>query len=128
MPHILKALGGYFGQRQRVPAVAPRAEVRAALASVTGLHRFALDPAVTAKILGDQLILVQLRTGATFRLNRTGQLIWDLACAGHSHADIVQRLAAAFPGVPDRLPEDADQLLQELVRHQLLQPVGEGQS
>ena len=128
MPNFLKSLGSCFGQRQRVPAVVPRAAERAAPANVAGLGCFAPDPAVTAKTLGDQLVLVQLRTGATFRLNQTGRLIWELACAGKSRADIVQRLAAAFPTVADRLPVDADRLLQELLQYQLLQPVGEGLS
>jgi len=124
MPNLLQALGVFLGRRQRVPAVAPRAAEQAAPAS---LGRFAPDPAVTAQTLGDQLVLVQLRTGATFRLNQTGQLIWELAGSGHSAADIVARLAAAFPAATDRLPEDTELLLQELLRHQLLQPVGEGQ-
>lgn len=125
MPNFLKALGGCFGQRQRLPAVVPRA---AEPAKVAGLGRFAPDPAVTAKTLGDQLVLVQLRTGATFRLNQTGRLIWELACAGSSTADIVQRLAAEFPAATDRLPEDAARLLQELLQCQLLQPLEEGRS
>jgi hypothetical protein len=128
MPNILKALGSCFGQRRRPLAAVPCTAEPAAASSVAGYGRFVQDPAVTAKILGDQLVLVQLRTGATFRLNQTGQLIWELVCAGKSRAEIVQGLTVAFPAATDRLPEDTDRLLLELLQSQLLQPVGEGQS
>ncbi|MBL8793479.1 MAG: PqqD family protein [Planctomycetia bacterium] len=84
------------------------------------------DPAVTAEKLGAQLVLVQLRTGATFRLNATGQLIWELACAGQSETEIGQHLARTFNGAGGRCQEDTRALLNELTRQHLLQPRTEG--
>lgn len=90
--------------------------------------RYVADPAVVAEVVDDQLILVQIRTGATFRLNQTGKTIWQLASTGTAEPDIVERLAAEFPIAQARLIEDTNLLLAALLRNQLLRPVTEALS
>lgn len=64
---------------------------------------------------GDELLLVQLGRGTTFRLNRTGRLVWDAAMEGRTFAELSAQLAPTLGVAPERLLADALVLARALI-------------
>jgi hypothetical protein len=85
------------------------------------LKRYVASAVVAAEQVGEELLLVHLKTGKTYRVNRTGRLIWELACASCSAGEIVERLQAGFPITPATLEADVTSLLNDLVENGLLE-------
>src|SRR5262245_58310049 len=56
---------------------------------------------VCARVLDGETILLNLNTGAYFKLNETGTQIWSLLAQGRALADIRQELRAQFDAQPD---------------------------
>jgi hypothetical protein len=75
--------------------------------------------------LGDDLLLVQLGEGTTFRLNQTGRFVWELAGAGLTMEQISQRLASHFAIPLQQATQDASLLLDDLLKSHLLEPMNE---
>ena len=55
-----------------------------------------LDPDVVAQRVGDDVVLVHLRTNRIFELNATGGRVWDLLGAGENADSIVTTLVDEF--------------------------------
>jgi hypothetical protein len=80
------------------------------------------NTAVAAELVGEELLLVHLESGKTFRINKTGRLIWELACASCTAGEITERLQAHFQVAPATLTADVVSLLDDLVKNGLLEP------
>ncbi|MCK6549724.1 PqqD family peptide modification chaperone [Myxococcota bacterium] len=83
--------------------------------TIDAAARLVPHPDVVTEVAGDELLLVQLGRGSTFRLNRTGRQVWDAAIAGESLAELSERLAPALNVAPERLLADALALARALV-------------
>ena len=55
-----------------------------------------LDTNVVAQRVGDDVVLVHLRTNRIFELNATGGRVWDLLAAGENADSIVTTLVDEF--------------------------------
>lgn len=70
-------------------------------------------------------VLCHTRTGAFFRTNEVGRLIWE-AAMGRSLDEVVRVVCEAYPGVnPDQVRSDVTDFLDELIKAGLLKVVNE---
>jgi Coenzyme PQQ synthesis protein D (PqqD) len=91
--------------------------------ALPGSARFRVCPHVSVQAMPDGLVLLHLDRGTAFRLNATGQIIWDLAAQSQPLDAMVQRLSAAFPVSRGQLERDVAALLADLISHELLDPL-----
>jgi hypothetical protein len=85
-------------------------------------ERFTVSPDVVAQQLGDEVILVHLKTDRTFVLNRTGARLWELLSAGHDLAEIQWRMTQEFDVGERQLAAETDALLDALRGEHLVGP------
>jgi hypothetical protein len=82
---------------------------------------------VAKQSLGDGAVLVDLRSGTCFELNRTGAEVWDLL-AGGATIDIICATLAGRYGVPDEtIAGDVRSVVEALKQQELVEflPVSE---
>jgi hypothetical protein len=87
----------------------------------SGERRVGPAPDVVARRLGDDTVLVNLRTNRIFQLNRTGAAFWELVEEGCERAEIEERLASRFAVDQAVLSSNLDALVAELDQAGLLQ-------
>jgi hypothetical protein len=58
--------------------------------------RLRRDPDVVGRRLGDEMVLVNLRTNRILRLNHTGARLWELLDGGAGVDELGERLAADY--------------------------------
>ena len=78
------------------------------------------DPDVVTRRLGDEVVLIHLRTNQIYELNRTAARIWELISAGATRPQIEQWLEEEFDVPADRLPTTVDSFLAELADSDLV--------
>ena len=79
-------------------------------------------PDVVAEVVGNELLLVQLSQGTTFRLNRTGRAVWDQLVSGLSVNEVIDRVHSESGTSTEFLKQDVSKLLKDLVENSLLEP------
>lgn len=79
-------------------------------------------PDVIDEHFDQEYVLVNLRTGTYYSLNRTAAVIWDDLIQNHSRAAILARLEQFYRADSDTLAADLDTLLQEMLQEQLILP------
>lgn len=77
------------------------------------------NPDTLAQRLGDEVVLINLKTDRIFVLNRTGARLWELLAARHTRAEIRQRLLEEFAVIDGQLDGEIESLLAAL-RHERL--------
>ena len=79
------------------------------------------DKDIAWRQIGDEVLLLHLRSGYYYSLNYSGALIWESLANGESEQAIREKLKNAFTDVsPDQLEEDCRVLLEELCGEELL--------
>jgi hypothetical protein len=78
------------------------------------------NPDAIAQRLGEEMVLVHLKTDRVFTLNRTGARIWELLSDGHDRAGIERQLLQEFDGRPAEIARDVGALLEALEAEQFL--------
>ena len=81
---------------------------------------FVIPEEVVFEVLGEEAVLLNLRTGVYFRLNDTGTRIWQLIEAGERPAEVVETMAREYEVDRESARRDVDRLVDELTRRQLL--------
>jgi hypothetical protein len=76
---------------------------------------------VVAQRVGDEVIIVNLRTNRMHSLNRTGARLWDLLTAGHDIARIHAQLLGEFDVHPTQLQHEIDAIVTSLKEAGLVQ-------
>lgn len=71
-------------------------------------------PDVVSRRVGDEVVLVNLKTNRIFTLSRTGSRFWELFAAGGDRAAIEAQMLEEFDVDRDGLSSEIDRLLQEL--------------
>lgn len=69
---------------------------------------------VLLQLLGDEAMLLDMRTERYFGLNRVGMRIWTMLSDGIGIDEMQTRLLAEFDVAPDTLSTDIDTLLAQL--------------
>lgn len=75
-----------------------------------------------AQVIDGEAVIINLLNGTYYSLDKVGGAIWELAAAGHTTPEIVQRIAARYDVDSDRARRDVDRLTQELLAERLLVP------
>ncbi|MFM2112204.1 MAG: hypothetical protein RLZZ271_864 [Pseudomonadota bacterium] len=87
-------------------------------------EHFTLPPHVMTRLVGEELVLLDLVAGSYFGLNPVGTRIWELIQAGHSLVQVRQQMLEEFDVSAVQLEQDMAALLKELLDRKLLLPSG----
>jgi hypothetical protein len=79
-----------------------------------------IDPDVVHRRVGDDVVLVHLRTNQIFALNETGARFWELFAEGRSREIIEATLLAEFDVESPELTQEIDELLAALERSDIV--------
>lgn len=79
-----------------------------------GDRSFHPDPDVVAQRMGEEVVLVHLRTNRIYELNPTGARCWELLTTGLDRAAIRQQLLQEYAVEEEALAGEIDRLLAEL--------------
>jgi hypothetical protein len=82
--------------------------------------RFRSSPDALAPRVGDEIVLVDLRTDRIYSLNRTAARIWELMCADYDRAEVEHRMLEEFDVTPGQLAEAIDELVVTMTQDGLL--------
>lgn len=74
----------------------------------------AVNPDVAYQRVGDEVVLVHLKTNQIYALNETGARFWELLAEGRAHAEIVATLTGEFAVDEARLDGEIGALLGDL--------------
>jgi len=77
-----------------------------------------------ARRIGDEVVLVHLKTDRIYALNRTGARLWDLLCANHDRAEIERQVRREIEVGDAELASALDELLAALMDESLIAPRG----
>lgn len=91
--------------------------------NATRIRRYVPRETVRAERVGDEILLVDLERGTTFRLNQNGARIWSLLAAGldaETIAGEIDRSVAMSPG-RSTIDHDTQTMIRALVEHGLVQ-------
>jgi hypothetical protein len=82
-----------------------------------------LSPAkhVVSTMHGTRTVLLDSRSGHYYGLDEVGSRIWQLAQAGFDPSSIVDKLAQEYDAPPERLQQDVDDFINELMHSRLLE-------
>ena len=83
--------------------------------------RLRVNPAVTSQHIGDEAVLIDLRTNEIYETNRTGARMWQLLGEGLELHDIQRRLEAEFEIEPEELHRQIDSFLATLLNAKLVE-------
>jgi Coenzyme PQQ synthesis protein D (PqqD) len=82
--------------------------------------RFQSSPDALATRVGDEVVVVDLKTDKIYSLNRTAARIWELMCADCDRAEVERRMLEEFDVTPDQLAQAIDALVASLTQDGLL--------
>ncbi len=80
------------------------------------------SPDVVARRLGDEMVLVDLRTDRIYELNSTAARIWELIQAGEGGHGLVQRLTEEYAVDEDRASKEVSETIRWMTVERLLEP------
>jgi Coenzyme PQQ synthesis protein D (PqqD) len=83
--------------------------------------RLRVNPAVTSQHIGDDAVLIDLRTNEIYEMNRTAARMWQLLCDGLEVGDIERRLESEFEIEPEELHRQIDSFLTTLLDVKLVE-------
>jgi hypothetical protein len=78
------------------------------------------NPDVAWRRVGDDAVLVHLKTNRIYSLNRTGARFWELLSEGYGRDAAQATLLGEFDVAEDELRKEVDDLLAALTRDGLL--------
>lgn len=82
--------------------------------------RFRSSPDALATRVGDEIVLVDLKTDRIYSLNRTASRIWELMCADCDRAEVERRMLEEFDVTPGQVAEAIDELVTSMTQDGLL--------
>jgi hypothetical protein len=77
-------------------------------------------PDVIVQLMGDEIVLLHLRTDQFYELNRTAARLWDLLSAGYTPVQIKEQMALEYEVDPARLASEIEAILSELKEKDLV--------
>src|SRR5207344_1545381 len=88
-------------------------------------QRFRINrPSVIHEVLDDELVIVNLKSGSYYSLDRVGATIWHELDAGASEGEILAVLQRDFDGEAAEVERTTAELLHELQREELILAAG----
>jgi hypothetical protein len=89
--------------------------------------RLVVSPDVLVRPVGDESVLLNVRTETYFSLDALGTRVWTVLLSGASIQAALDTLVTEYAVTPAELHADLMDLVDELVRHELV-VVGDGSS
>ena len=83
--------------------------------------RYKPNPDINVRVLDGEAVLLNIRTGAYFSLNKVGTHIWQLYNDGQTLAGTVGGVCQRFAVDPQRAETDVRNLTEKLLERGLLQ-------
>ena len=78
------------------------------------------NPDVVSRRLGDEVVLVHLKTNRIFSLSPTGARFWELLSDGRSRTEIEAELLREYDVSRDEVSAEIDSLMRTLEAEQLV--------
>jgi coenzyme PQQ synthesis protein D (PqqD) len=78
------------------------------------------DPDVVAQRLGDEVVVVHLRTNEIFILNRTGARFWELVESGSDLESVREKMLAEFEVEESQLAAELEDFVTHLSQAELI--------
>ena len=78
------------------------------------------DSDVVAQRLGDEVVVVHLRTNQIFILNRTGARFWELIESGSDLDSVREKMLAEFEVEESQLMKELEDFVEHLARAELI--------
>lgn len=75
---------------------------------------------VVAKLVGEELVLLDYQEEVYYGLDPVGTRIWDLLAAGRTLGEIIDTLLAEYDVTRDQLAADVERVVGELERNGLV--------
>lgn len=79
---------------------------------------------VTSKIIDGEAIIINLASGMYYSLDKTGASVWMLIGGGYSTEEIAEVMSSRYPVPANRVREDVDRLIGEMVKQNLVLSAG----
>jgi hypothetical protein len=79
------------------------------------------SPDVVSRRLGDEIVLVHLKTNRIFSLSPTGARLWELLSDGKSRTEIEAALLSEYEVTPQQVSAEVDSLVRTLQVERLVQ-------
>ena len=89
--------------------------------SISFSHKVAIAPDVLCRVIGNEAVLLNLKTEHYLGLDVVGTRMWTLLQESASIADAFDALAREYEVTPDELRRDIEEFLSELLEHSLVQ-------
>jgi hypothetical protein len=86
-----------------------------------GANRVRVSEDAVARRVGDQVVLVQLRTNRIYELNRTGARLWELLQGGADLEQARDQMLLEFDVTEAELRNNLEEIVDELVAMGLLE-------
>jgi len=131
------AFSGWFMARPDYATAARRELRRSALARATPpgrnlapqhrstkTTRAKIPPTIAWRRIGDETLVVDLKSGSGYRLDETGGKIWKMLARGYRPAAIARAIAAEYAIAATTVRGDIDLMLRGLARSGLIAPAG----
>jgi hypothetical protein len=74
-----------------------------------------ISPDVMARMVGDEIVLLDLRAGIYFGLNPVGTRVWSLVGEGRTLGEVFDVLVGEFDVAPPQLELDLQALVDDLL-------------
>lgn len=127
------AFAGWFMSRPDYATAARREMRRAASAGETprvrmrehisaAIGRAKIPPSIAWRRIGDETLVIDLKSGSSYRLDETGGKIWQMLARGNGPAAIAGALAAEYAIAATTVRGDVDLMLRDLARSGLIAP------
>ena len=85
-----------------------------------GASRFRPSADTLHERIGDETVLIHMKTNQIYELNRTAARFWDLLCAGYDRVEIQQLLSEEFDVAEADLEREIEALLASLKEEGLI--------
>lgn len=95
---------------------------------MTGKPLLRVSPDVISQQVGDGLVLLNLRTGVYWGLNRTGAVVWQALQQQCSFAGICREIESKFEASKEDVAATVRALMEELAGENLLLPPAPGET
>jgi len=110
----------YNGDEEMAPVV--RFSKRASYMPLSSDKRVAANSSVLIQTFADgESVLLHLDTENYFGLNGVGSRMWELLTSSASIEEAYVKLLNEYDVAPEELREDLDELIEQLVEHQLVE-------
>ena len=82
-----------------------------------------MNPDTVARRMGDEIVLINLKTNRIYSLNRTAARLWELLSAGNQVADIEKIMFEEFDVTETLIKDEIQRLITSLVDENFISPL-----